>query len=65
VDQFVVLSEVLFLCFIFSPLGVDYNVIHVDRSVPCGHSWLEDRVRHHLEGRRGVGKSEEHYSWFE
>ena len=57
--------EVLFLRFVLSSFGVDYDVIHVNRGMSCGYSQSENRIHYHLEGCGGVGESKEHHSWFE
>ena len=44
---------------------VDQNVVHVDRQPSLSQLFYEDFIHHHLEGRGGVGKLEEHDIWFE
>jgi len=46
-------------------IGMDQDVIHIDRYPSFSYFFFEDVVYHGLEYCGGVGESEEHYFWFE
>ena len=45
--------------------GVDEEIIHIDNKPSIGNHVVERVIHETLEGGGGVGKSEEHYGWFE
>ena len=49
----------------FEAFREDENVIQVDTYHALHNQVLEDVIHHHLEGRKRVGQSKEHYQWFE
>jgi hypothetical protein len=53
----------LILCFFFSLLGVDCDVVHVYQEPTLCHLFLEYCVHHHLKGGWRVCEAKEHYHW--
>ena len=46
-------------------IGMDQDVVHVDRYPSFSYFLFEDVVHYGLECHGGVGQSKEHHFWFE
>jgi len=51
--------------FFLRPIGVDDDIVHVDRSLATVNEFHELIINHCLESGWGIGEAKEHDGWFE